>query len=375
MVRRLYFRACCFVLFFAAASVCFSGFYAQSHFKEAGVIGSYYKATFEGVLEGTAYRPFVFRQMLPAIARFGNRVVPAHIKTRLYNHEFNGKEPYFFEIGASPTARNPQYFIPYLTMYLSDFLFLFVALYFMYLVCRALDIPEPAAVLAPVILEIFLPYFAPGGAYYYDFPELALCALAVYVALKLDWWWAIPVAALGAWNKESFLLFIPTLYPFLRQRYSRNATLAQIATLSLACLSVSIPIRLHFQQNPGGTVEHHLLEQLHFFLRPLDLLARTEAVYALRALRPFTVFPFCLLVVTVVRAWPRLSEPVRRHAQVAALINIPLYVLFCWPGELRDLSLMYMAWLLILAVNLREWMSATMTAGLPVLKERASQSS
>jgi hypothetical protein len=125
-------------------------------------------------------------------------------------------------------------------MYLSNFLSAVVALYFMYLVCGALDMPEPAAVLAPVILEIFLPYFAPGGAYYYDFPELAFCALAVYVALKLDWWWAIPVAALGEWNKESFLLFIPPLYPFLRQRYSRNATLAQIAALSSpACRSPS----------------------------------------------------------------------------------------------------------------------------------------
>jgi hypothetical protein len=64
--------------------------------------------------------------MLPAIARFAHRIVPARIKTRLYNHEFHGKEPYFFEIGASPTARNPQYFIPYLAMYLSDFLSAFV---------------------------------------------------------------------------------------------------------------------------------------------------------------------------------------------------------------------------------------------------------
>jgi hypothetical protein len=46
--------------------------------------------------------------------------------------------------------------------------------------------------------------------------------------------------------------------------------------------------------------------------------------------------------------------------------------MFCWPGELRDLSLMYMAWLLILAVNLREWMSATMNAVPPPMKEHGS---
>ena len=45
----------------------------------------------------------------------------------------------------------------------------------------------------------------------------------------------------------------------------------------------------------------------------------------------------------------------QRHAQIAAAINLPLYVLFCAPGELRNLSMLYVVLLVVLATNLEEW--------------------
>jgi hypothetical protein len=64
------------------------------------------------------------------------------------------------------------------------------------------------------------------------------------------------------------------------------------------------------------------------------------------------------MIWSVWRAWPRLPRPIQRHAQLAAAINIPLYLLFVVPGELRDLSMLYIVFLLVLAVNLKEWMGS-----------------
>jgi hypothetical protein len=56
------------------------------------------------------------------------------------------------------------------------------------------------------------------------------------------------------------------------------------------------------------------------------------------------------------RAWPFLPRAIQLHAQIAALINIPLYLLFVQPGKLRDLSMLYIAFVLVLAVNFNQWM-------------------
>ena len=42
---------------------------------------------------------------------------------------------------------------------------------------------------------------------------------------------------------------------------------------------------------------------------------------------------------------------IRRHARIAAAINIPLYFFFCNAGEIRDLSMLFMTLLLCFGLN------------------------
>ncbi|HLZ35066.1 MAG TPA: hypothetical protein VKP13_13710, partial [Nitrospira sp.] len=190
-------------------------------------------------------------------------------------------------------------------------------------------------------------------------PELAFLALAVWIILKFDWWWAIPVAALGAWNKESFLLIVPTLYPLIRRRTSRTAAFLGVVVLCSVCIAVYVPIWLRFSHNPGSTVAMRWLDQLRFFLHPRALLFSTQEAYGVRVLWASSVVPMALLIWTVWRGWRQLPPVIQRHGQIAAAINIPLYFLFCTPGELRDLSMLYLVFLLVLAVNLNELLGAS----------------
>ncbi len=67
-------------------------------------------------------------------------------------------------------------------------------------------------------------------------------------------------------------------------------------------------------------------------------------------------------MIAVWRAWPHLPRAVQRHAQIAAAINIPLYLLACSPGELRDLSSPYTVFPPVVASNLGEWIGNSETA-------------
>jgi hypothetical protein len=340
-----------------AASVSFNGYYGKWHFGEDGVSGEDDRFQFEMMMDGTAFRPYIFRQMLPSAANWLDRTVPQSFETWLYNYQTGPQariDPFF----ESPTAENPVYFFRYLVVYGATFLFALLAAGAMHLVCRALDLPPPAAVIAPVIVILLFPFFESGGGFFYDYPELAFFALAVWLALKFPWWWLVPVAALATWNKESFVFFLPTLYPFFRRRTSRLASSVAVAVLCLVSVAVYYPIRLHFAHNPGAPFELHWRDQLQYFIHWESFLLGTEKTYGVPMLKAFTLAPMALIAWAVSRAWPQLPPIARRHAQIAAAINLPLYFLFCWPGEMRDLSMLYVTFLLVVAVNLNDWIGS-----------------
>ena len=355
---KLYYRVCCCVLFFVAAAASFNGYYDKWHFREPSVAGassapgvSLNQYGFAEIIDGTAARPFIYRQLLPMLANGIDRVTPQHIKDYLFNGRDGRRLPdILFD---SPLAKDRTYFYRYLVFYIASFLFVWLAVYAMYLVCQALAMPPMVSVFAPVIMILLMPYFLTGGGYFYDYPELAFLALTMWMALKFDWWWMVPLVALATWNKESFLLVTLTLYPILRRRTSWVSALIGTGCMALTCAAVYWVIRSHYAQNPGETVLKLWEVQLSFFTHPLNFVER-EKTYGVLNFRAFTVLPLALIVWTAVRGWNRLPKAIQRHAQVAAAINLPLYILFCAPGEIRDFSLLYMVFMLLLAVNLSQ---------------------
>ena len=351
---RLYYRACCFVLFFVAAAASFNGYYDKWHFFDRDIFPST-NHSFEAMVDGTAARPYVYRQLLPTLANWIDRRVPEQTKDRLFASKPDGVSPRegFY---SSPAAQSRTYSLRYRIVYVAVFLFAWISVYAMYLLCKAVGHAPATAALSALIMVLLMPYFMSMGGYFYDFPELAFLALAVWMALSFDWWWMIPVVALAAWNKESFLFFIPALYPLLRRRSSRTSAMAGVGVLGVTCAAVYCVIRSHFQHNPGGAVEMHLADQIHYNLHPANMFAR-EWNYGVLSLQGFNPLAVVLIACVVWRGWRFLPRPIQRHAQIAAAVNIPLFLLFCAPGELRDLSMLYVTLLLLVAASLAEWTS------------------
>ena len=353
-----YFRICCGLLFFVATAASFAGFFQRWPFfvpgTDIGSIDSEYEIS---MLTGTAERPYVYRRLFPDIVNYAAKATPQSIQDYLYRRIYppdSSKEPVKFGVLAElPVSSRQQWFYRYVLLYLLTFLSALIAAITMYLVCEALALPTPVSVLAPVLVILLVPYVY---VFSYDYSELAFVAAAAWIALRFDWWWLLPVAALGAWNKESFLFFMPTLYPFLRQRASSRlmATVA-VATLTVVCGLVYLHMRVRFAHNPGSTVILQWKDHILTLFSPFALFTSTDEVYGIRMVRVSTLFPTILLIWSFVRVWNRLPHFIRQHGLLAAVINVPLYLLFCTPGEYRDLSLLSILFLLIVAWNLKEW--------------------
>jgi hypothetical protein len=357
---KVYYRVCCFVLFCVAACASFNGYYQKWHFREAGVPGAFPAASFERMIEGTASRPYVYRQMLPMIANMIDGTRSEEAKARAFQHQGKGLYSYLYSISTSATATNPVYFYRYVLVYVLTLCFAVAAVYAMYFLCMALGVNAPVAAFSAVVFILLLPYSLSVGGYFYDYPELAFFTLAFLVALKLDWWWLLPVAALGEWNKESFVLILLTLYPALRMRNSKWIASLAVILAGLVCVAVYYTLRMRFGHNPGGTVEIRWHTQFMWFTRYKYLLYETEETYGVKMVRPMTLLPMTLLLWTIARGWKLLPQVVQRHGMIAAAINIPLYFLFCAPGELRDLSMLSIVVLMCIAVNLNQWMQQSL---------------
>ena len=354
-LSKLYFRLCYFVLFFAAAAASFSGYYQKWHFAEADVPGDDSWASIDAMLDGTAHRPSVYRRLLPDTANWMDREAPQKFHEWL-ERTTGGEGQFLYAISDSETAHDPRYAFRYRVIYVETFLCALIAVYAMYFVCSELWPRSPGALFAPVILILLLPYIMTGGGFFYDYPELAFFALAIWAALRGRWWWLVAIAALGTWNKETFLLFLVTLYPLMRRKASRRATILGIGALCAVSLAVLAPIYLRFAQNPGGGMEAWWTRQTSFYLH--HFLYATEETYGVRMLSFSTLLPMALIAWTAVRGWKELPVAVRQHAGIAGAINLPLYIFFCNPGELRNLSMLYVVLLLMIAGNINRFFCA-----------------
>lgn len=349
-MNRLFYGICLFVLFVVASAASFSGFYQKWHFREAGVRGFDAGAEFDQMIDGTARRPYIYRRLLPNAANWLVRALPVDAVSRRLPENLKQRVSTAFDLSSK------AYPVQYLIVYIATYLAALLAVFALYLVCTAANLSPPVAVFTPVVFILLFPLFGVKGGYFFDSPELMFMAAAFWIALKFDWWWLIPVAALGAWNKESFLLFMFTLYPLLRRRHSRVVSLLAVCVLVTVCAAVYLPIRLHFAHNPGGTVEFHLKDQIDFYLHPFRLLTWVDRTYDLMFPALSSPIPSLLLIWTVWRAWRHLPSWLKRHAQIAAVINIPLFFLFCYPGEFRDLSMLFISFFFVIALNLQQWM-------------------
>ncbi|BAN26919.1 hypothetical protein [Caballeronia insecticola] len=341
------------VTYYMVAAAAFHGYFAKWQFRDdiPGI-------TLPSMLDGTAARPFVYRQLLPAIANEVDHVLPQKLRTVAMTALFaddRARGPIAKFYPGARDARDPAYTLRYYMVFYMSFAALFLALFAMRAVCLALKSGDAAATLAPMVVALALPLVLTEGGYFYDFPELLFMALAVWMAIEGRVLWLLVLTVIATLNKEPFLFFTLTLYPFLRANFSLRKTLTLHAIMLALAATVNVLIKMRYAHNDGGVVEYHLLDNFAFFIHPMSYL-RFEANYGVITAKGFNVIIIAIAVLLLRSGWSRLPEVMRRHVWIAVVVNVPLFLLFGFHDELRNLSMLLLGMLMIVNTNISTWL-------------------
>ena len=337
------------VVYYVVAAASYNGYFTKWQFRDETP-----RWALPGMLEGTIERPFVYRQLLPAIANSVEHAMPAKLKERVNRvllDDNRTHHPITWFYPSAVDARNPQYTLRYYMVFGMSFASLFLAMFAMRAVYMTFQVNRTASTLAPMALAAIFPLILTDGAYFYDFPELLFMNLAVWLAARGRVLWLIPLTAIATFNKESFLFFTLTLFPFLYVRYSLGKALALQSVMLAIAGGINLIVKMKYAGNGGGIVAFNLYENLNFLIHPLSYL-RFEYNYGVIMAKGFNIITITIAAILLRSGWSKLPVALRRHVLIALAINVPLFMAFGFHDELRNLSMLIVGVLMIFCVNI-----------------------
>lgn len=300
------------------------------------------------MLDGTAHKPFVYRQFAPLVAKALEKLLPE--KTKGYACRRLLPKPHLEHMYSPPA---PEHRFQHLVIYHLSFFSLFFSLFILRWVLLDLGIGGLAAILAPVSLILALPYIQTVGGFFYDNLEVFFLSTAFLLASR-GWAWSLILLALpAALNKETFIFFVPALYPLLRHHLSAKLAVLAAGGAILAAGLVNVAVKFAFLHSErGGVAELHVMKNLKFYLNPMSYVQFNEVTYGIMGPKGFHLGTLLVVAVLIVRSWPSAPSRIRRHLLIVSAINFPLVLVFCAPGELRNLSLVYVGLTVMIAYAL-----------------------
>jgi hypothetical protein len=208
-------------------------------------IDAYHRSRLVDMVHGTAYRPYVYRVLVPGVARLGASLWPGH-------SEAAHAADYVLVVGVMAAS-------------LVGFAFAVRAL------SRTVFSASPAvhgsiALIAVACLPLT---FGPFSRQIYDFSTLCLFTWCLVLMARQQWAAFAAVFILACLNKESSIL-LPLVFLFVTLRAENRLTNANIAALFIYQIVVFALVRTAvvyaFGDNPGDTVEMHLYDHNQYVL-------------------------------------------------------------------------------------------------------------
>ena len=331
------------LLLWIVASAAFSGFVAKWGFRD-GVD----RMGIEKIIDGTAHKPFVYRQLLPSIANAIADRLPSSMVERFEKKEFGQS---YSKIKLE--GKSGEYKFKYLFIYVTCFLSLFLGLVLLYHVLISSGYDNATSLISVIAFGLSVPYFETGGGYFYDFPEMLFMFLSAYLAIKNKYVILLLVIVLATLNKESFLLFVPMLLPLVKSRNSYKITL-MIMTAGLAiALLINLAIKYIYQLNDGGIVEIHFFNNIVNYINPRTYLGY-EFTYGVPSPEGLNVVVLMVLAYFIYHGFSGLSKHIKHHIFLALAISLTVFLLFSATNELRNLSFMYLSLTFLIAQSVSQ---------------------
>jgi len=333
-----------FSVFWLVASATYSGFIAKWGLRDSP---QDYKYNLEKMLDGTAYKPFVYRQLLPSAANFiGNNTPEKFINLVNEKYHYGPFRDYAFS--GSLIGTSAKYKFKWLIVYWMGFGMLLGSLYIIRGILTNLGLSPLAAIFAPSIFSLCMPIIQTGGGYVYDYSELFFMSLAVYLTQKNRPVLLLLVVTLATFNKESFIFFLPALYPFLpkSELISKTHFFYGLQFLFSAC--INLWIKNIYSGNEGKMLEIWFTTNIQNYLNPTTYL-KFDGSYGLLAPKGFNILTVMLILILIKMAWKYLDPKLQKHCLIAFFINFPLFIILGFYNEIRGLSLLYISLIFLIA--------------------------
>jgi hypothetical protein len=334
------------VIFFLIISLAclgsFNAFYARYGFRDDVA-----RFSLQNMLNGSANRPFVYRQLVPFAAGMIVDALPARVVSGPVGmlRQLDAESHYLPGPQLFPDDRLTAKY--YLVYYLTLGAFI-GAICVLYRVCLYYTSDPAAAILASIFFALSFPLYMTVGGYFYDYWELLFFSLAFLIAIRGNLY-LLPLLAIPATlNKESFLLFLPMLIPLLRARAGWRKALLSVGSAAVVSAALNLLVKHHYAANHGGALEWHLPGNLVFWFSLWPLL-RLGTIYGVPVPRGFNVVNLLLLIWLIRSAGRDLPPSLRQSSLVGAAISLPLFLMFCYQDELRNLSMLYVPFTILIA--------------------------
>jgi len=266
---RTLFRVTYLFALFAAGVFVLAKFVLPAENVHSGING-YYRSRFIDMVGGTAYRPFVYRTLLPATVRLNSLATPDP-----FSHEFNqavrkGFGRLFFDAHWETTAAYE--YCTALALMLAAFMgFGHFAAKLVMLTCSMRETGWarlPLAVSALLGLPLFFRY----TSYIYDPPQLLLFTMALYFLAGARLRAFAVTFVLCCINKETAVLLIPLFALTGRDKCTSQRQFRWLLlAFAVGYLAIKSLITFVYRHNPGAFVEYQLEHNLELFSRGLTL--------------------------------------------------------------------------------------------------------
>ena len=137
-------------VYFVVAAAAFNGFYSKWGLRDATWNPEEHRYSIDAILDGTGYRPFVYRQLIPFIANRADALLPDSIRKERLANEYDAHGRLWSHLSGS-IAPDPRYTIRYHMVYYLSFALSFLALFAMRAFCLAAGCDAVSATIAPAV--------------------------------------------------------------------------------------------------------------------------------------------------------------------------------------------------------------------------------
>ena len=310
---------------------------------------------FEKILSFGTTRPYVYRVLMPVLINGMYAIEP--IRRIASSERFTERGASFYDRQPKVKEWTSELKTKYILCGFLMFAFTIVALFSLRGMTQTLYPGSPLlADAGPIVFALMIPLsFRGDGGFIYDFSELALFSAGLYSLFANRLKLFLAVLPLMVSNKESNILILIFAAIIMFFRYSRRTALRHLVMQAGVALIPFALIKWYFANQPGGSVEFHLLDNLRFWSQPSSYLTFiTTSVFFIPFPNPSNLLAVPLIAWLALYKWFEKPPLLKTLFVAAVLLNFPLFFLFCYRDEFRNLSQIFPFYYLLACHTLQD---------------------